>query len=177
LHRDIFHALGAFSATSIFALEEPDVDVLLHPRLPQMYKHRIERLERVLEGPEQGEAREIVRSMIDAVILTRRPDRSGLDATLVGALAALLSVCAAISGNKKPSAAGPSEGQLSVVAGARYQRHLADLKCRLQAAKPSSGRSSTGPLEACRSGHRDRRTWNPIGEWLSRLEGKARPPA
>jgi DNA invertase Pin-like site-specific DNA recombinase len=108
-------------------LEKPDLDVLLHPRLPEMYKHRIERLERVLEGPEQEEAREIVRSMIDAVILTPRPGRPGLDATLVGALAALLSVCAAISGHKKPSAAGPSEGQLSVVAGARSQCHYAHL--------------------------------------------------
>ncbi len=38
---------------------------------------------------------------------------------------------------KKPSAARPSEGQLSVVAGARYQRYLPDLKCRLRSAEPS----------------------------------------
>ena len=56
--------------------------------------------------------------MIDRVFLRPRPDGRALDATLFGALATLLSVSAEVSGNKKPSAAGPTEGQLSVVAGA-----------------------------------------------------------
>ena len=99
----------------------PDLDLLLHPQLAEGYRRRIEQLERVLDGPDQTEAREIVRSMIDEVILTPRADGSGLDATLVGALAALLSVCAEVSGNKKPPAAGPSGGQLSVVAGAGFE--------------------------------------------------------
>jgi site-specific DNA recombinase len=54
-------------------------------------------------------------------VLTPRPDGRGLDAILFGALAALLSVSAEVSGNKKPSAAGPSEGQLSLVAGAGFE--------------------------------------------------------
>ena len=57
-------------------------------------------------------------------VLTPRPDGRALDATLFGALATLLSVSAEVSGNKKPSAAGPSEGQLSVVAGACNHRKL-----------------------------------------------------
>jgi hypothetical protein len=52
--------------------------------------------------------------MIDRVFLRPRPDGRALDATLFGALATLLSVSAEVSGNKKPSAAGPTEGQLSV---------------------------------------------------------------
>jgi site-specific DNA recombinase len=86
-----------------------------------MYRRRIQRLEHLLAGPQHDEAREMVRSMIDAVVLTPRADGSGLELTLVGDLAALLSVCAEISGNKKPSAAEPAEGQLSVVAGAGFE--------------------------------------------------------
>ena len=65
--------------------------------------------------------------MIDRVFLRPRPDGRALDATLFGALATLLSVSAEVSGNKKPSAAGPTEGQLSVVAGERSQCHYANL--------------------------------------------------
>jgi site-specific DNA recombinase len=103
------------------AFDPAALDVLMHPQLAEGYRRRIERLERLLEGSEQDEAREIVRSMIERVVLTPRPDGSGLDATLFGALAALLSVSAEVSGNKKPSAARPSEGQLSVVAGAGFE--------------------------------------------------------
>jgi site-specific DNA recombinase len=97
------------------------IDVLLHPQLAEGYRQKIERLERLLEGSDQDEAREIVRSMIDRVVLTPRADGRRLDATLYGALATLLLVSAEVAGNKKPSAAGPSEGQLSVVAGAGFE--------------------------------------------------------
>jgi hypothetical protein len=91
----------------------------MHPQLAEWYRRRIDRLERLLEGSEQEEARGVVRSMIDRVVLTPRPDGRAFEVILFGALATLLSVSADVSGNKKPSAAGPSEGQLSVVAGAR----------------------------------------------------------
>jgi hypothetical protein len=65
--------------------------------------------------------------MIERVVLTPRPDGKGLDATLIGALAALLSVSAEVSGDKKPPAASPSGGQLSVVAGERSQCDYAAL--------------------------------------------------
>ena len=89
-------------------------------QLAEGYRRRIEQLERVLEGPEQEEAREIVRSMIDAVILTPAGRRVGGSTRRWPALAALLALCKEISGDKKPSAARPSAGQLSVLAGARY---------------------------------------------------------
>jgi hypothetical protein len=75
----------------------------------------------VATGPlrPQGEAREIVRSMVDRVVLTPRANGRGLDATLFSDLAPPLSVCAEISGDKKPSAARPAEGQPSMAAGAR----------------------------------------------------------
>ena len=100
-------------------LDPAALDVLMHPQLAEGYRRRIERLEGLLEGSEQDEPREIVRSMIDRVVLTPKRDGRGLDATLFGALAALLSVSAEVSGNKKPPEAGPSGSQLSVVAGAR----------------------------------------------------------
>jgi hypothetical protein len=50
----------------------------MHPQLAEGYRRRIERLERLLEGSEQDEAREIVRSMIERVELTpRRPVEIG----------------------------------------------------------------------------------------------------
>jgi site-specific DNA recombinase len=107
--------------TETRTIDPAALDVLMHPQLAEGYRRRIERLERLLEGSEQDEAREIMRSMIERVALTPRPDGSGLDATLFGALAALLSVSAEVSGKKRPSAAGPSEGQLSVVAGAGFE--------------------------------------------------------
>jgi site-specific DNA recombinase len=103
------------------------LDVLLHPQLAEGYRRRIERLERLLEGSEQDEAREVVRSMIERVVLTPRSSGCGLDATLFGALAALLSVSAEVAAKKRPSAAGPSEGQLSVVAGERSHCRYANL--------------------------------------------------
>ena len=65
--------------------------------------------------------------MIDRVVLTPRADGRRLDATLYGALATLLLVSAEVAGKKKPSAAGPSEGQLSVVAGERSHCRYANL--------------------------------------------------
>jgi len=89
------------------AFDPTALDVLKHPQLAEGYRRRIDRLERLLQGSEQDEAREVVRSMIDRVVLTPRPDGRALDATLFGALATLLSVSAEVPGNKKPSAAGP----------------------------------------------------------------------
>jgi site-specific DNA recombinase len=66
------------------------LDVLLHPQLAEGYRRRIDRLDRLLDGPDQDEAREVVRSMIDRVVLTRRADGRGMDATLHGALATLV---------------------------------------------------------------------------------------
>jgi hypothetical protein len=71
-------------------------------------------------------AREIVRSMIERVVLAPRPDGRGIDATLFGALAAPLAVSAEVSGKKNP----PRGGQRRVnwvVAGAAAI--LTELSC------------------------------------------------
>lgn len=111
------------------ARDIPDIDVLLHSRLPDVYRRQIARLEQALEGPDAEEAREIVRSMIARVELTPRGDGRGLDAILYGDLAAVLQTCERVADDKKPSEAMPAEGQLSVVAGTRC--HLNRTRIRL----------------------------------------------
>ena len=58
----------------------PDLDVLLHPTLPEFYRRKVAELERVLDGPGRAEAMDLIRSMIERVDLTPRADGSGEDA-------------------------------------------------------------------------------------------------
>ncbi|MFN8722579.1 MAG: recombinase family protein [Rhodospirillales bacterium] len=98
---------------------EPVVSpVQLHPNLPQMYRRKVEELEAALEhGPDRDEAREVVRSLIEQVVLTPRAEvEKGLDATLHGALAGILAACEV--GKRRLPEAKASGSQLSVVAGA-----------------------------------------------------------
>ena len=53
------------------------LDVLMHPQLAEGYRRRIERLEGLLKGSDQDEAREIVRSMIDRVVLPHGRVKTG----------------------------------------------------------------------------------------------------
>ncbi|MCZ8102043.1 MAG: hypothetical protein O9972_29620 [Burkholderiales bacterium] len=98
----------------------PDLDVLLHPRLPELYRRKVAELERVLEGPDRAEAMELIRSMIERVEITPRADGNGVDAVLHGDLAAILAACGAAGSKSKLPGAGQRPGsQLSVVAGTR----------------------------------------------------------
>jgi len=62
---------------------------------------------------------DVLRSMIDRIDLHPRDDGNGVDATLHGDLAQILTVCAESDGNEKLPKAGASGSPLSVVAGAR----------------------------------------------------------
>ena len=85
-----------------------------------MYRRKVEQLEDALaSGVDQAEAFELVRSMIDRVVLTPRTAGGGLDAELHGVLANILAVCSEANA-KKPSG-GPEGCQLSVVAGAGFE--------------------------------------------------------
>jgi len=69
-----------------------NVDVLLHPNLPDLYRRKVSELERLLnEGTEREEARELIRSMILSA--------GGLTAVLHGELATILALCTAASGD------------------------------------------------------------------------------
>ena len=105
-----------------FATPSPaNVDILLHPRAADTYRRWVERLEQALEGEEQIEAREIVRSLIERIDLNPSGNNQGLDAMLYGALAQILAICNEISGNKKRPEDETPGRLLSVVAGARFE--------------------------------------------------------
>ena len=76
--------------------EEPPCapEILLHPSLAELYRRRVEELEQVVADAEAGpEAMELIRSMIDRVVLTPSPSGRGVDARLFGALAGVLAAC------------------------------------------------------------------------------------
>ncbi|QCG99328.1 hypothetical protein E6C67_36745 (plasmid) [Azospirillum sp. TSA2s] len=89
--------LEADKARLLAAAEEPDADlssVLLHPQLPDLYRRKVEALEAALAGgDDSAEAMEMVRVMIDRVVLTPSPAGPELDADLHGELAGVLAVC------------------------------------------------------------------------------------
>src|SRR5262245_2614463 len=78
----------------------PDSEPLLHPALPTIYRHKVERLEASLRQPETGrEAFELIRGLIDTITLT--PADGNLHIELRGDLAGILAMSEA--GKAEPS--------------------------------------------------------------------------
>jgi site-specific DNA recombinase len=86
--------------------------VRLHPRLAELYREKVAALEEALNDVEErGEAAEIMRSLIDKVVLTPEKSDRKMNAKLYGALAGIL----ALAGGE--SCTGPGKPmQLSLVA-------------------------------------------------------------
>jgi site-specific DNA recombinase len=112
---------AALEATS------PAPPVALHPNLPALYRRQVERLEAALNDPLiRDEAAEVLRDLIQKVVLVPRAGAKGLDAVLHGDLARILQLCEAAeekSGSRKrklPGQGGPGS-QVSVVAGAGFE--------------------------------------------------------
>ena len=104
-------------------VEEPP---MLHPGLAEVYRRKVEKLTQALNKEElRAEAAETLRSMIQAIRLV--PEDGELAIELVGELAGIL----ALNNEKSPRPFGSGAGQVTLVAGARCQRYLPDLKCRL----------------------------------------------
>jgi site-specific DNA recombinase len=95
--------------------------VFLHPNLAEVYRLKVARLEEALNTPGvRAEAAEILRSLIDRIVLRPRPEGDGMAAELVGDLAAILTMCGEAQNGKGPSRLSPGgPSQLSVVAGTR----------------------------------------------------------
>jgi len=75
----------------------------MHPNLPDLCRRKVRELERLLDEDSDREVgRELVRPMIDRVVLKPGPD--ALAALLHRQLAAIVAVCATVSGH--PSANG-----------------------------------------------------------------------
>ena len=95
--------------------------VRIHPNLATIYRHKVEALEKLFEDEAtRDEAFQIVRSLIDRIVLT--PTDDGLAAELHGDLAAILALCEA-QNDRRPTAKAVRR-QLSVVAGARCSLYL-----------------------------------------------------
>ena len=113
---------------------EPTFEIPLPPgpnwvtaRGLRLTREKVEALEAALAGGEDSaEAMEMVRIMIDRVVLTPSPAGAGLDADLHGELAGVLAVCegAARMGkgqtHERPGSFEPGR-QVSVVAGAGFE--------------------------------------------------------
>jgi hypothetical protein len=104
----------------------PAPPVALHPNLPELYRRQVARLEAALNDPlVRDEPAEVLRELIEKVVLLPRADGKGLDAVLHGDLARILQLCEAAdekSGSRKrklPGQGGPGS-QVSVVAGAGF---------------------------------------------------------
>ena len=104
--------------------KRPDLDfkVLTHLRLAEVYRKKVGQLETLLEGSDHLAALELIRSMIDQVVLTPSMDGKLLNATLVGDLAATMNICEGIPEKSGLPGIAASGSQLSVVAGGRYNR-------------------------------------------------------
>ena len=100
-------------------VQVPDAEPLLHPALATIYRNKVEKLEVSLRQPDTGrEAFELIRGLIDAVILT--PAAGKLNIELRGDLAGILDMSEA----GKAGGFSPNDKalQIKMVAGTRNHR-------------------------------------------------------
>ena len=106
--------------------------VRLHPNLAEVYRDKVAALEVALNAVDtRAEAAEIMRSLIDKIVLRPRPEGDGLAAELHGELAGILALCASGGAKDKRPGSGEPGRQLSVVAGTRNRHYLLFLANRL----------------------------------------------
>ncbi|CAO3453610.1 Recombinase [Azospirillum argentinense] len=109
-------------AAEIGALETEAPEMLLPANLPELYRRRIAELESVLgDGDEGMAAMEMIRSMVNRVVLSPCPSGAGLEAQLHGDLLAILEACAEADPKRRQPASLEAGCQLSVVAGAGFE--------------------------------------------------------
>ena len=96
-----------------------ELNILSHPNIGQLYRRKVEDLESVLTGPDATQAIDLIRSMIERVVLRPKVPGKGLDLELFGELANILAAC---EGAKMQNAPGSkASGRLSVVAGTGFE--------------------------------------------------------
>ena len=93
---------------------------LIHPALPEVYRKRVAELQTSLLDPSSNdEAIEIIRSLIEALILT--PVNGKLEIELRGELTGILSLCAGAK-QQKPAQSGTERAlQVKMVAGTGFE--------------------------------------------------------
>ena len=97
---------------------------LVHPSLAEVYRRKIQTLREALEEPTDcAEAFELIRSLIEAVVLV--PTQTAFEIEVRGELAGILDLCQTGKKNKPGSISGTGLAeQLKVVAGTHNQRYL-----------------------------------------------------
>ena len=98
-------------------------NVVLHPNTAALYSEKIENLVTSLNADDiRAEAGEILRSLVDRVVLTPDDDGTSLKAELYGDLAEILAFSSSGNSDKKiPGSCSEPGSLLSVVAGARFE--------------------------------------------------------
>lgn len=97
---------------------------LLHPRLAEVYRERIQDLRTALKGPDGTAALEIVRSLIERVVLHPLTDGDrGFEIELVGEVAAMVALAGQDTKHGRLRATGHNmfESSIKVVAGAGFE--------------------------------------------------------
>ncbi len=94
---------------------------LLHPNLAELYRRKVADPAVAVDAlASRDEAFELVRSLIDRVVLT--PDNDELKIDLQGDLAGILAHCEEGNGNKKPAASVEARAeQIKMVAGVGFE--------------------------------------------------------
>jgi site-specific DNA recombinase len=113
--------VGKVELETALANSEPAPVVRLHPRVPDLYRAKVERLEEVLNADDtRAQASDILRGLIEKIVLI--PEEEGLRAELHGDLAAMLALDDDQVGTKEKRPETEVSGrQLSVVAGRGFE--------------------------------------------------------
>ena len=103
---------------ALLAKEDPP-QALIHPNLAEVYRRKVADLHSALADETiRAEAMELIRSLVDEIVLT--PEGQGLRLDLKGELAGILNICA--EGKKPGTVSGPRlERQIKVVAGVGFE--------------------------------------------------------
>ncbi len=117
-------------ASARLAAARPAPLLRLHPGLHALYKNKVENLAAALNEPGTAtEAGEIVRGLIDRIVLT--PADGILRVNLYGDLASLMNFADAQEPTTKSAGSPGDPALLSVVAGTSNQRYLQALRARI----------------------------------------------
>ena len=95
--------------------------MVLHPNLPQLYRRKVEELERLLADPELAlQAMAAIQALITRIALTPR-EEGGLAVDLHGDLAQILLICAGTECNNARLAGG-GRSRIELVLATRTER-------------------------------------------------------
>jgi site-specific DNA recombinase len=103
----------------------PPSPLRIHPNIHKIYEQKVGELANTLnDDTVKAEASEIIRGLVDKVVLTPSKDDDQLHAQLHGDLATILELCDTDNTNKKRPSSIELGRQVSVVAGARNYLNL-----------------------------------------------------